>query len=471
MSEAVPAPDAMQERRRSLAMLVVLLGLGVVVVDSTLLNLALPVIAKQMNASAAHSIWAVNAYQLATLVCLLPFANLGDRLGYRRVYLGGTVLFVGGALMATFSQNLVMLIVARALQGVGGGAMMSVNTALIRLIYPPDRIGRGIALNSMVVAISSVAGPTVAALVLGIATWRWLFIISLPLAALVLWLGRRVLPDNPPGRSHGVIHKRDVLFNVLMFSLIFIGADLLAMKGASGGADWRGWGMAMMVAAVAVGFFYMRRQTTLEVPLFPVDLMRLPVFALSMAASVCAFAGMSLANVSMPFLLQEAYHRTPFQAGMLLTAWPAAIVVMAPLAGRLIGRVNSGVLGGIGMALMACGLLALVLLPAQPSNFDIAWRLALAGAGFGLFQSPNNHTIVTSPPPHRAGAASGMLGTARLTGMTLGAVLVAQIFAQWPPAQGHGPFVAIAVGVGAAIIAGLCSVLRVRELNARAAAG
>lgn len=181
MSDVVPVPDAMQERRRSLAMLVVLLGLGVVVVDSTLLNLALPVIAKQMNASAAHSIWAVNAYQLATLVCLLPFANLGDRLGYRRVYLGGTVLFVGGALMATFSQNLVMLIVARALQGVGGGAMMSVNTALIRLIYPPDRIGRGIALNSMVVAISSVAGPTVAALVLGIATWRWLFIISLPL--------------------------------------------------------------------------------------------------------------------------------------------------------------------------------------------------------------------------------------------------------------------------------------------------
>jgi DHA2 family multidrug resistance protein-like MFS transporter len=450
-------------------MLVVLLGLGMVVVDSTLLSLALPIIARQMNASASHAIWAVNAYQLATLVCLLPFANLGDRLGYRRVYLGGTWLFVVGALLATFSQNLLMLVVARALQGVGGGAMMSVNTALIRLIYPPEHIGRGIALNSMVVAISSVAGPTVAALVLGVATWRWLFIISLPLAAWVLLLGRRVLPENPPGRTHGVIHKRDVLFNVLMFSLIFIGADLLAMKGSSGQADWRVWGLAMMAAAIVVGYFYMRRQATLAVPLFPVDLMRLPVFALSMAASVCAFAGMALSGVSMPFLLQEAYHRTPFQAGMLLTAWPAAIVVMAPLAGRLIGRVNSGVLGGIGMALMASGLLAMQFLPAQPADWDIAWRLALAGAGFGLFQSPNNHTIVTSPPPHRTGAASGMLGTARLTGMTLGAVLVAQIFAQWPPSQSHGPFVAIGMGAVAALVAGVCSVLRVRELNARAA--
>ena len=156
----------------------------------------------------------------------------------------------------------------------------------------------------MVVAISSVAGPTVAALVLGVATWRWLFIISLPLAAWVLLLGRRVLPENPPGRTHGVIHKRDVLFNVLMFSLIFIGADLLAMKGSSGQADWRVWGLAMMAAAIVVGYFYMRRQATLAVPLFPVDLMRLPVFALSMAASVCAFAGLAEPIVRMASRIQ-----------------------------------------------------------------------------------------------------------------------------------------------------------------------
>ncbi|ARU03655.1 MFS transporter [Comamonas serinivorans] len=459
---AEPASAAEQSRRRTLAMLVVLLGLGVVVVDSTLLNLALPSIARQMNATAAHSIWAVNAYQLATLVCLLPFANLGDRLGYRQVYLGGTVVFVAGAVLAAFSQNLAMLVFARALQGVGGGAMMSVNTALIRLIYPPDRIGRGIALNSMVVAMSSVAGPTIAALVLGVASWRWLFFISIPLAVTVLVLGRRVLPLNPHRRPAEAMHKRDVVFNVLMFVLLFVGADLLAMRGTSGEADWRTLGLAMMAAAVVVGVFYMRRQARLSTPLFPVDLMRMPIFALSMGASVSAFAAMSLATVSMPFLLQDGFGKTPFQAGILLTAWPAAIVVMAPLAGRLIGRVHSGLLGGIGMTLMALGMLALALLPAHPGDWDIAWRLALAGAGFGLFQSPNNHTIVTSPPPHRAGAASGMLGTARLTGMTLGAVVVAQIFATWPPAQGVGPHIALWVGLCASIVAGLCSVARVR---------
>jgi DHA2 family multidrug resistance protein-like MFS transporter len=457
-----------QARRRGLAMLVVLLGLGVVVVDSSLLNLALPIIARQMQASAAHSIWAVNAYQLATLVCLLPFANLGDRLGYRQIYLGGTVVFVVGAVLATFSQNLAMLVAARALQGVGGGAMMSVNTALIRLIYPPDRIGRGIALNSMVVALSSVAGPTIAALVLGVASWRWLFIISIPLAAAVLLLGSRVLPPNPHRRPAEAIPKRDVLFNVLMFSLLFVGADLLAMRGASGQADWRGWGAAMIVASVCVGVLYMRRQARLATPLFPVDLMRMPIFALSMGASVSAFAAMSLAMVSMPFLLQEAFGRTAFQAGVLLVSWPAAIVVMAPLAGRMIGRVHSGLLGGVGMALMALGLLALALLPAQPADADIAWRLALAGAGFGLFQSPNNHTIVTAPPQHRAGAASGMLGTARLTGMTLGAVIVAQIFATWPPAQGLGPHIALWVGLCFSVSAGLCSVARLRAWPATA---
>jgi DHA2 family multidrug resistance protein-like MFS transporter len=134
----------------------------------------------------------------------------------------------------------------------------------------------------------------------------------------------------------------------------------------------------------------------------------------------------------------------------------------APIAGRLIGRVADGLLGAIGLALMASGLVGLALLPALPGNADIAWRMALCGIGFGLFQSPNNHTIVTSTPPARSGAGSGMLGTARLTGQSFGSVLLAIIFGAFSARNAHGPSIALATAAVFAAVAGVFSGMRLR---------
>jgi len=210
-----------------------------------------------------------------------------------------------------------------------------------------------------------------------------------------------------------------------------------------------------------VGFFYLRRMTAQPRPLFPVDLLRIRIFALSICTSVSAFAAQTLAFVSLPFLLLEGQGRSHFQAGLLITAWPVAIVVVAPLASRLIHRMGGGLLGGIGLALLAVGLALVALLPPDPANWRIALPLALCGAGFGLFQMPNNHTIVTSAPLQRAGAASGMLGTARLTGQSLGAVLLALVFSA-VGVRGGGPEIALGLGAGLAAAGALFSSLRRR---------
>jgi len=186
------------------------------------------------------------------------------------------------------------------------------------------------------------------------------------------------------------------------------------------------------------------------------------VFALSMGTSVAAFAAQMLSYIALPFLLLDSYGRSHLEAGLLITAWPLAIVVMAPVAGRLIGRYPDGLLGGIGLALLAGGLALLAALPAHPANADIVWRMALCGLGFGLFQSPNNHTIVTAPPAHRSGAASGMLGTARLTGQTVGAVILAAVFSVWSPLDGKGPVIALVLASCCAGLAAVCSTLRLR---------
>nr|WP_251010517.1 MFS transporter [Variovorax paradoxus] len=449
-------------------MLVIILGIAVAVLDGTIVNLALPGIARELHADPAHAIWVVNAYQIATLVMLLPLASLGDLVGYRRVYLVGMALFAFASLGAVLADSLATLIAARAVQGLGAAGIMSVNAALVRLIYPRAQLGRGMAINSMVVATASVAGPSVAAAILSVASWPWLFVLNVPLGALVLALGFYALPANRVAAAAGArFSVVDVALNVLMFSLVFIGADRLGVRSSDAGQGAQPMAWALLLAGAAVGFVYLRRQRALAVPLFPVDLLRIPVFALSMGTSVAAFCAQMLSFIALPFLLLETYGRSHVEAGLLITAWPLAIVVMAPIAGRLIGRYPDGLLGGIGLGLLAVGLTLLAALPTQPGNADIVWRMALCGLGFGLFQSPNNHTIVTSPPAHRSGAASGMLGTARLTGQTLGAVLLAAIFSVWSPHDGKGQVIALGLAACCAAVAAVCSALRTREPSTR----
>lgn len=461
-----PAPpaDGLPVPARYQAMAVIILGILLSVLDASIVNLALPDISRDLGASASASVWVVNAYQLAILGLLLPCAHLGDRLGYRRVYLVGLVVFTAGSALCLAARTLPMLAFARAVQGLGAAGVMSVNSALLRLTVPSRVLGRAIALNSVVVASGSVAGPSVAAAILSIASWPWLFAINLPLGLLVFVLGKRSLPFNTTRGHDEPLPIVDVLLNILMFSLVFLAADTLGTRSgdAPSASAWL-LSLGMLAAGLLLGTAYMLRQRGRELPLFPIDLLRIPVFALSMCTSVTAFAAQTLAFIALPFLLLEGHGLGHVQAGLLITTWPAAIVLVAPIAGRLISRYPGGLLSGIGLALLATGLAALAMLSAHPSPWDTAWRMALCGAGFGFFQSPNNHTIVTSAPMRRAGAASGMLGTARLTGQSLGAVLVGLIFSAAGARDGHGPSIALAVAAGMAAVSSVFSLLRVRR--------
>ena len=456
----------MPQPARLRALLVIILGIFLAVLDGTIVNLALPDITRELHSTAAQAIWVINAYQIATLALLLPLATLGDIVGYRRVYLCGMAVFTLGSLACASADSLTTLALARMVQGVGAAGIMSVNAAMVRLIYPRHLLGRGIATNSMVVATASVAGPSIAAGILSIASWPWLFALNVPLGLACVWMGRAALPTNP-ARIAGAIKARfspvDVLLNALMFGLVFLGVDGLGVRpGASGGTLWLP--LTELAAGLIVGVVYVRRQLREPLPLFPLDLLRIPVFALSMGTSVSAFCAQMLAYIALPFLLLGGFKRSHVEAGLLLTAWPLGIVAMAPVAGRLIGRFSGGALGGAGLGLLSFGLLMLGLLPVQPSNLDIVWRLALCGMGFGLFQSPNNHIILTSAPAHRSGGASGMLGTARLTGQTMGAVMLAVIFST-VSAQGHeGPVIALFLAAGFAAVAGVFSALRMNRV-------
>ena len=449
--------DGLPVPQRYGAILTIVLGLTMAVLDGAIANVALPTIATDLNASPASSIWIVNAYQIAIVIALLPLSFLGDMVGYRRIYKIGLVVFTITSLICALSRSLEMLTLARVAQGLGGAALMSVNTALIRLLYPKRQLGRGMGINSFVVAVSSAAGPTIAAAILSLASWQWLFLINVPLGIISIFLAMRFLPPNSSASKITRFDLPSAMMNALTFGLLITALGGFA-QGQSGYLV-----LAEVIAMLIIGFFFVRRQLRMPVPLLPVDLLRIPIFSLSICTSICSFCAQMLAMVSLPFFLQTVIGRSEVETGLLLTPWPLATMVMAPLAGYLIEKVHAGLLGAMGLLIMACGLFGLALLPSSPSDLDIIWRMALCGAGFGLFQSPNNHTIVSSAPGHRSGGASGMLGTARLLGQSSGAALVALLFNL---AGNSGTHTALLLAGSLAVIAAAISGLRVTQPRA-----
>ncbi|MEZ0251901.1 MAG: MFS transporter [Methylobacteriaceae bacterium] len=439
--------DGLPLRERLLALCAMALAISMAVLDGAIVNVALPVIARDLDVPASEAIFVVSAYQIAVTAALLPLATLGEIWGYRRVYLAGLAVFTVASLACAVSPNLASLTAARVAQGLGAAGIMSVNIALVRFIYPSRLIGRGVGNVALIVAVASAAGPTVAAAILSVAAWPWLFLVNLPVGLVALAVGARTLPRTP--RSARRFDLRSASLNALTVGLLIVGLDAFTDP------DTRGLAVAAIAASVGVGIVFVRTQIRLAAPLLPLDLLRIPAFALSMVASICSFAAQMIAYVALPFYFHDALGFSETRTGFLMTPWPLAIAAMSPFAGRLADRVPPGLLGSLGLVLLAVGMAALALLPEAPATLDIVWRLTLSGIGFGLFQSPNNKVIITSAPRERSGGASGMQASARLVGQSLGAAWVAVLFGLVP----GGPAGAFAVTLWCAVALALAGAL------------
>ena len=289
---ASAAIDGLPAERRRWAVAAIFTALAMASLDTAIANIALPAIAADLHVSPADVVWVVNVYQIALVATLLPLGALGEIVGHERIYLSGLVLFTLASLGCALAWSLPSLLVARALQGLGASGIMSVNSALIRFVYPSRMLGRGFGHNALVVATAFTLGPTIASGILAIGSWPWLFAVNIPFGLIAIAIGLKTLPHPPRA-----VHAFDFFGAVLAagcLGLFIIGIGSAAHKA------WPGAVAIELATAIVLGALLMRRQADHPAPMLPIDLFRRPVFALSAATSVCSFAVQGLAFVSLP---------------------------------------------------------------------------------------------------------------------------------------------------------------------------
>jgi len=450
-SEAAVPAGGLEGRSLFLAVAAISLGTMLTIIDGAIATVALPTISRDLHVDNSSAVLVVTVYQLVLVMALLPFSALGDRIGLKRLYQGGQLVFTIATVLCFFAHSLGFLLVVRALQAAGAAAALSVMAAMIRVVYPPQHLGRGLGLNNIMGSVAAALAPTAGGLILAIAPWPWVFAMAAPFAVLSLALGRWGLPDVPPRRT-GPYNLAGAMLNMATFGLIISGLEALV----------HGTSPIVSLAIVAIGILFgvalVYHERGEPAPILPVDLLSRPVLALSVSGAFLAFSASQMIILSLPFRLQHGYGFMPSEVGAMIAPWPLTTMIVAPIAGSLSDRYPAGLLGGIGMAIAATALLLLSFLPAHPDYFDVAWRMSLCGVGFGMFLSPNARLIIGSAPRERAASAGGLVSTTRLVGQTMGATGVATVLALGFATSRVPALVACVL----AIVAGLFSLARLR---------
>ncbi|VVD77236.1 multidrug MFS transporter [Pandoraea capi] len=406
--------------RRYFAALAILLGVLMSSLDSSIVNIALPTISTDLGVSAASVIWVANGYQVASAATMLICASLGSRVGERRFYVIGLVLFTISSLGCGLATSYTMLVVMRVIQGLSYAVLISVGYGLYRVIFPPASLGTIFGINALTFAVGTALGPALGGLIVSYASWPWLFYINLPLGVAAIVFSLMSLgKDTHRERGFDI---SGALTSAVAFGLFALAVDQIGR-----------WNNVTVLVLGAVSAFllylFVAIQRRVKHPLLPLDIFQSRRYSFAVLTSVTMFVSQGMALVALPFVLQHTYAYSVLESAFLFTPWPITVAICAPIAGRLTNRFNATQVSSIGVLIFCLGIGSLVFLPEQPRVIDFLWRVAVCGMGYGFFLPPNNKEMFANAAKNRTASASGVLSTARTTGQSLGAALVAVVMA------------------------------------------
>ncbi|MHB8068111.1 MAG: MFS transporter [Desulfobaccales bacterium] len=408
------------------------IGAFMATLDVSIVNISLPKISLYFNVPLSGLVeWVIIAYLIVIVSLLLILGRLSDMLGQKLLWVSGLAIFTLSSALCGAAPTLLSLVIFRALQGIGGAMLMAIGPAMITRAFPATERGRALGLLGVVVAAGTSAGPTVGGIITQVFSWRWIFYINVPIGIIGVIVTLRLLTERMRPSRGGP------QFDLWGAVLLAAGSCSL-MLGLSFGQEW-GWHsfriMGLFAASLALlGAFIINERFAAQ-PVVDFSLFRNRLFSASIATSFLCFLALFAVMFLMPFYLEELLALSPHEAGLLMTAVPLTLSVVAPISGWLSDRFGSQVLSSLGMAVSCVGLWFLSQLTARASYFDIVWPLVITGFGQGLFQAPNNNAIMSSVPPPRLGTASSFLATVRVLGQAISVALSGAIFTMLGGAQ------------------------------------
>jgi EmrB/QacA subfamily drug resistance transporter len=387
-------------------------GSFMTIFDGAAVQMTLPVIQRSIDGSIQEVEWTMTAFLLVSTSTLLSAGRAGDVLGRDRVWRAGIFVFVIASALCAVAPSLWWLVAARAAQGLGA-ALTTANSAPILVDAFPSQGGRLLGLGNIALALGMVSGPPLGALLTGLGSWRLIFAVAIPIGSAILFASRRTLPVS--GRSHETLEAWGGVFSVLGLGLILLGGTF--------GRRW-GWLSARTLVPLVAGSFFavafVVRESRAAHPIVQLSLLRQPMFVSGLLCAFFGFAALFISLAVLPYLLVVAQGRHLAEAGVLVGVLPLVLSLVAPVAGAMTDRIGSRFICTASLLAMAAAFVVILMGGSHVGAGRLIWALALAGAGLGGFEAPNDVDVLRSLPRNRLGAGTAMIGAVRNLGMTFG---------------------------------------------------
>ena len=389
--------------------------------DSSIVNVALPTMAKELNTSMAGIEWVVTSYLIVICATILLFGKLGDILGKTRIFKFGIGVFTIGSLLCGFSNTLFMLILSRIVQAIGAGAAMATNQGIITETFPPNERGRALGMTGTAVALGTMVGPTLGGLIVSIAPWKYIFLINIPIGILVYIGVIKILPFKKKASDFKIDVKGSILF-MISITLLFTSINF----GQSLGFTNMFIVMSFIISLILFAIF-IRVEKNSDNPMLDIKIFKNRLFSLSIFCGFTSFISIGAVNIILPFYYQDVLSLSPSAAGLMMTVSPIILAVVAPLSGYLSDKMGSEKISALGLSILSIGIISLVLFNVNTPLIVVGILVGLLSLGSGIFQSPNNSLINTTVEKNELGIAGSINGLVRNLGTTTGIALSTSI--------------------------------------------